>query len=195
MKEMFKLVFVLTLVSLIAGVLLAVTQKFTAGPIRLTEQRQLFESLAKVLPPADADPLVLTLPAAAGGSNTFYVARKNGALAGVAFTCGSPNGYAGRVEALVGLTPDGAIHGLEVKQNETPGLGSKIALPAFVAQFIGKPLQSTVWKVSKDGGAIDAVSGATISSRALCDAISNGLKTYQENKPAIFDAVPTLETP
>jgi electron transport complex protein RnfG len=189
MKEMFRLVFVLTLVSLIAGVLLAVTQKYTAEPIRATEQAQLFESLNAVLPPSDGTPLALHLPAAGGGTNTFYAARKDNALAGIAFTCVSANGYGGPVEVLVGLTPEGAIHKLKiVRQSETPGLGSKIETPAYLAQFTGKPLAGTVWKVRKDGGAIDAVSGATISSRALCDALSNGLKLYQDNKEALLAA-------
>jgi electron transport complex protein RnfG len=197
MKELVKLVLALTLVSVIAGALLSITQKCTAEPIRLAEQRQLMDSLRKVLPPAEGDPLVLTLPAADGGSNTFYVARKGGALAGVAFSCSSPNGYGGPVEALVGLTPDGVIHGLGIKQKETPGLGTKIAADAFVNQFIGKPLDGPAWKVTKDGGSVDAVSGATISSRALCDAISNGLKIYQDNRQAILAAaaVPAAPAP
>ena len=189
MRELVKMVFVLTLVSLISGVLLAVTFQYTREPIRQTEQRQFFDSLRQVLPPFDGDPVTLTFSNAEGRVARFYVARKGGALAGVAFSCSSAKGYGGTVEALVGLRADGAIQGLEVvRMNETPGLGTKIGTPAFRGQFIGKPAQGTVWKVRKDGGAIDAVSGATISSRALCDAVSQGLALYGEYRQAIADA-------
>ena len=190
MKEMFKLVFVLTAVSAFAGLLLGVTNHYTREPIRLTEQRQLFDSLRKVLPPADGDPAPLTLTNAAGRSVTLYLAFRNGALAGAAIPAASPNGYGGPVEILLGVNTAGAIQGIEVlKQTETPGLGSKMTAPAFIAQFLGKPLEGT-WKVARDGGAIDAISGATISSRALCDAVSQALALYQEFKPALAGALP-----
>jgi electron transport complex protein RnfG len=186
MKELTKLIFVLTLVSLISGLLLAVTYQYTKEPIRQTEERQLFESLRQVLPPDVGDPEAVVFSNAAGRVVTFYVARKDGAFAGVAFSAVSPNGYAGPVEALIGLKADGAIQGIEIKQNETPGLGSKIAAPAFKGQFVGKPLAGA-WKVRKDGGTIDAVSGATISSRALCDAVSRGQALYQEYQQALLE--------
>ncbi len=190
MKELVKLVFVLTIVSLISGVLLAVTHQYTKEPIHKTEERQLFDTLRKILPPGDGDPTSLVFTNASGRVATFYVVRKDGALTGVAFACSSPKGYAGPIEALLGLKADGTINGLEIVQmTETPGLGSKIAAPAFRAQFTGKPLEGSIWKVSKDNGLIDAVSGATISSRALCDAVSKGAALYQEYKQAIADAV------
>jgi Na+-translocating ferredoxin:NAD+ oxidoreductase subunit G len=198
-KELLKLIFVMTLVSLISGVLLAVTHVYTREPIRKTEERQLFDTVRLVLPPCDGDPAPLVFTNAAGKVATFYVARKAGAFTGVAFACSSPNGYGGPVEALLGLNAAGAIHGLEViRMNETPGLGSKIAAPTFRAQFTGKPLEGSVWKVRKDGGPIDAITGATISSRALCHAVSQGLALYQEYKQAIADAAaeaPAKETP
>ncbi|MFO7534590.1 MAG: RnfABCDGE type electron transport complex subunit G [Kiritimatiellia bacterium] len=185
MKELTKLIFVLTLVSLISGLLLAVTFQYTKEPIRQTEERQLFESLRQVLPPDVGDPEAVVFSNAAGVV-TFYVVRKDGAFAGVAFSAVSPNGYAGPVEALIGLKPDGTIQGIEIKQNETPGLGSKITAPAFKGQFTGKPLAGA-WKVRKDGGTIDAVSGATISSRALCDAVVRGQALYQEYQQALLE--------
>ncbi len=199
MKELIKLVFVMTLVSLISGVLLAVTHVYTQEPIRQTEQRQLFDTLRQVLPPGEGDPVPLVFTNAAGQVTTFYVTRRNGALAGVAFACVSAHGYGGPVEALLGLDATGTLRGLEiVRMNETPGLGSKIGAPAFRAQFTGKPLEGSVWKVRKDGGPIDAIAGATISSRALCDAVSQGLARYQEYKSAIAAAAaaaPARETP
>lgn len=188
MKELVKLVVVLTAVCTVAGVLLAITQKLTAEPIRQAERQELFDSLSQILPPGDGDPVTLHLPAP-GGSNTFYITRRNGALAGIAFSCVSSNGYGGPVEALVGLTPEGAIVGMKVTQKETPGLGTRIADPPFLKQFTNAvPLEGSLWKVKKDGGPIDAVSGATISSRALCAAVANGVKLYTENRAALAAA-------
>lgn len=195
MKELVKLVFALTLVSLLSGILLAVTHKVTSEPIRKSEAAALFDSLHKVLPPSEGDPVVLTVTNAAGRAVTFYAVRSQGAYAGVAFSCASEKGYGGPVEILLGLKADGAIQGLEViKQNETPGLGTKMTAPSFRAQFIGKPLDA-VWKVRKDGGTVDAISGATISSRALCDAVSQGLALYKEFKDAIAAAAAAAPAP
>ncbi len=195
MKEMLKLVFVLSFISFLSGLLLAVTHKYTEEPIRLSEQRQLFESLGKVLPPSDGEPITLSLTNAAGRPVTIYVAFKNGAVAGAALAGESPNGYGGAVEILLGVNAEGAIQGLEVtKQSETPGLGTKMTTPDFIKQFLGKPLAG-IWKVAKDGGSIDAISGATISSRAFCDAVSDALATFQEFKTAIAAAAPTAPAP
>jgi len=190
MKEMFKLVFVLTAVSALSGILLAVTHHCTREPIQLAEQRQLFESLRAVLPPADGDPVPLALTNSAGRAVTLYVAFKNGAVAGAAIPASSPNGYGGPIDILLGVTADGTIQGIEfLSLSETPGLGSKIKEPAFRNQFLGKPLDAD-WRVRKDGGPLDAISGATISSRALCDAVAQALAAFREFQPVFAAAVP-----
>lgn len=187
MKELIKLVLVLTGVSLVSGILLAVTQQYTKEPILSAERKQLYESLGLVLPSGDGDPQVVTLTNE-GQAVTFYVTTKNGTMAGVAFSSVSLNGYAGPVEALIGLKPDGTLNGLEIKQNETPGLGSKVAQSPFKSQFIGKSFDAA-WKVKKDGGTVDAVSGATISSRAVCEALSEAVAVYNACKPALEKAI------
>ncbi len=67
--------------------------------------------------------------------------------------------------------------------SETPGLGSKIGEAKFSGQFVGKGADAL--KLSKDGGAIDAVSGATVSSTAAVTAVQNAVKDYQALKADI----------
>ena len=115
---------------------------------------------------------ILKVPA--DGAARFYrvfMVRHGGRPAGwVAKTAGQ--GYADRIEALIGFDPGvTTITGLFIlEQKETPGLGAKIALPSWRRQFAGRktgvPLQVVKGRGAKAGG-IDAVSGATISSRSV----------------------------
>ncbi len=83
-------------------------------------------------------------------------------------------GYGGPIDILVGLEKDNALRGIKIiSQKETPGLGAKITEAAFLDQFagqIGKTLALT-----KDGGTIDAITGATISSSAVVEAVKEAI--------------------
>jgi electron transport complex protein RnfG len=80
---------------------------------------------------------------------------------------------------MAGFLPDGSIHKVTVlTHKETPGLGTKMADPRFADQFAGKNPASFVIKVKKDGGQIDAITAATVSSRAYCDALQRAYDTY-----------------
>ncbi len=91
-------------------------------------------------------------------------------------------GYSSTIETMVGIDMDGKIIGAKILfQKETPGLGTRIEQirhgetePWFTRQFIGKTMVDDI-KVSKDGGNIDAITGATISSRAVTSSINRGL--------------------
>ena len=72
--------------------------------------------------------------------------------------------------------------------SETPGVGTRVREPAFAAQFAGMPGNS-IFKVKKDGGPIDTITGATISSRAVADAVGAAMATFREHEDAIRDAV------
>ena len=69
-----------------------------------------------------------------------------------------------------------------VDQKETPGLGTKITEEKFKSQFMGKNPSTFKLKVKKDGGDVDAITAATISSRAVCDAIERAYKAFTSNK-------------
>jgi electron transport complex protein RnfG len=84
---------------------------------------------------------------------------------------------------MVGILADGTLKNISVLQHaETPGLGSKMSEPAFKDQFNDKRADSFNFKVKKDGGDVDAITAATISSRAFCDAVNRALSTFENNK-------------
>ena len=88
-------------------------------------------------------------------------------------------GYGGDIVLMVGLTPDFKIVTYKkLEDAETPGLGSNLTSPGFMNQFAGMDA-STSLSVKKDGGAVDAITSATITSRAVCGAI-NDAKTKME---------------
>lgn len=89
----------------------------------------------------------------------------------------SPRGYAGPVRMLVGVSLDGKVIGLKIiEQKETPGLGSNITSRKFLGQFIGKTINDPI-QPKQD---IDAITGATISSRAVCNGVREGLRRFAE---------------
>lgn len=92
-------------------------------------------------------------------------------------------GYGGLVPVMLAVNPDATISGVRVLSNEeTPGLGKKVENDTFLGQFFDKPASETFGlRVDNAGGqAIDAVSGATISSRAVTDAINIALLYFQD---------------
>ena len=97
------------------------------------------------------------------------------------------DGYSSTIETIIGVDINGTITGVKILfQQETPGLGDKIeeirsgeSVPWFLHQFVGKPA-SYNFNVTQDGGNIDAVSGATISSRTVAKSVIKGLKKLLE---------------
>lgn len=104
----------------------------------------------------------------------------------------APDGYSGKIKIVVGIYSDDSIAGVRVTEHhETPGLGDKIEITRsnWIEQFNGKSLQNTLpsqWKVNKDGGEFDALTGATITPRAIVKAVKNTLHYYQKNKSFIY---------
>lgn len=191
MKEIAKLVFVLTLISAVAGLMLAFTNKVTEAPIAQARNAEKVQALAEVLPPFDNDPSACAVVVETNGLQwTFHVGRKDGVYAGAAFESVSKKGYGGPIRLIVGVGADGAVRKIKVlEQQETPGLGTKVAASPFRDQFEGRSIEKTRWAVKKDGGDLDAITGATISSRAVADAVRTGLAVYTGNLQAISGAV------
>ena len=106
-----------------------------------------------------------------------------------AFNVVAPDGYSGNIEIMVGVDPAGVVTGVAILRHaETPGLGDKIALPAYTDRFRGQRLEGTDWRVKKDGGDFDQLTGATISPRAVVGAIRSGLEFFRDHREAIVAA-------
>ena len=110
----------------------------------------------------------------------MYPARKNGKLNSVAIKSYTNTGFGGRIEIMTGFNVDGSIKTFKVISNhETPGLGSKIDEPKFKEQFRGFNPRLQILKVRQDGGDVDAVTAATVSSRAVLKAINRAYDAFR----------------
>ncbi len=195
MKDIIKLLVALTLIAAIAGLILSVVEKATREPIAAQRKAQMVKALSAVLPDfdnsPDADSVVLENGVDKKGNPvqiTFYRARKNNELVGTAFKMIAPEGYSGNIEIMIGVKPDQSINAIEILTHaETPGLGSKIAEGWFKEMFRGKSLENADWRVKKDGGEFDQISGATISPRAVVGALKAGLEFYRDNSQRITE--------
>lgn len=174
-----RLVVVLTAVCAISALLVAVSRGITAKPIAEAKVRERAALLREVLPPDIPDPEERALLADDGTTNFVYYAA-DGAIALEAETA---HGYGGPLRLLVGFDRNRNLYSFKVlEHSETPGLGANLAQPenAVLASAKGKPADGTRWAVTKDGGAIDALTAATISSRAACEALDLAAKRLSQ---------------
>ncbi|MGA1795295.1 MAG: RnfABCDGE type electron transport complex subunit G [bacterium] len=189
MRDILRLIVVLTLVCVVAAIALAKVYDFTKEPI--AEQRRLarLKAVEAVLPEHDNQPdeNTVTVNLASGESRMVYLGFSGDGISGVAFEISNSEGYGGEIVAMLGLDPNGVIQGVEiVRHSETPGLGAKVTLPEFRSQFVGKSLVNATFAVKKDGGDFDQVTGATTSPRAIVKAIRQGLELFQAHRDEII---------
>lgn len=171
--KILKLVFPLTVISAVCAAVLAYVNSLTEGPIKNIASLKANAAALAVMP-AGTKAIDTRDDASEPGSKLFigYSDEAKKTVVGYAVPGLSKNGYGGAIRLMVGLTVKREVVTYKtLAANETPGLGSKLNEPAFVKQFAGKP--GAALKVNKDGGDIDAITGATITSRAVCDAIAN----------------------
>lgn len=118
--------------------------------------------------------------------NMAYTA--DGQCVGAAVKTFTNKGFNGKVELMVGILEDGTINKISVlSQNETPGLGANMENAKFKDQFNGKnPDNGYKLQVSKDGGDVDAITAATISSRAFTDAVKTACDGFKANKEELM---------
>lgn len=193
----------LVVVTGVAAFSLGFVYKLTEEPIAAAKAEKQMQAIKAVIGKYDNDPLTESYPVCSGGGAqhryhrrgncgadhstdadlTFYPASVQATPSAVAIKTFSDKGYSGRIELMVGLDAEGVIRNIQVvSHSETPGLGSKIATEDFIRQFIGRKMEAEPLKVRKDGGDVDAISGATISSRAFCGAVQDALDAYKETK-------------
>ncbi|MCP4388716.1 MAG: electron transport complex subunit RsxG [Gammaproteobacteria bacterium] len=180
--------------------LVAVTEFTTEDAIVENERQLLLRNLYALLPADQLDNDIasdtLELPAApllgTESISIAYRARLQGEPVAVIFNSIAPNGYNGKIHLLVGVNLDGSLAGVRViKHAETPGLGDGIEIrkSPWVRSFDGKSLDNPDadgWRVKRDGGEFDQLTGATITPRAIISAVRNTLLYYRHNADMIF---------
>lgn len=189
MNKIVKNTLILTMITLVAGLGLGLVYEVTKAPIAQAQETAKKEAWQMVFPEADIndfEQVELDEKAAGkaladmGVNGTIDEACTVGDM-GYVVTATDKDGFGGSITVTVGITSDGMVNGVSILSiNETAGLGMKAAEPAFYGQYEGKQTEKFV--VSKDGGEgepIDALSGATITSRSVTGAVNAALGYYQ----------------
>ena len=167
----------LLLICLVATALLAGTNSITQEKIALNAVETEKASRMLVLPEGKEYGEVTTLE---NGITYCIGTDEAGEEAGYVFTSGA-KGYGGTVSVMVGIGTDGAITGVEILSHaETPGLGANAVKPDFKNRFIGKSGQLIVDKNSNDGQNVQAITAATITSKAVTSAVNAVTAAYEE---------------
>ena len=173
MKKILQLILSLTLISAVCAAVLAIVNNATKERIANLATLKANNAARAVLPASVKaiepvkDPADASLTAFIG-----YADDAKTQIAGYAVPGLTAKGYGGNIRLMVGLNPDRTVISYQVlAAGETPGLGSNLTTPAFIARFKDQPAANV--KVTKDGGKIEALTSATITSRAVCDAVAN----------------------
>ena len=189
---------ILVVITLVAVALLAIVNQITMEPINQAEMNMKNEAYKVVYADASefaeidgADKMIEDSPQflADNGFNgctiTDALAVKNsaGETEGYIIVSTSPKGYGGEIQVAFGIKDDVITGFTVIKNSETAGLGSKCTEPEFANQFAGK--SASVLSYTKSGASsdteIDAISGATITTNAVTEAVNAGLIFYQTN--------------
>jgi electron transport complex protein RnfG len=191
----------LWLFAVIGTTLVALTEFSTSAAIVENERQVLLRNLHALLPrdrldnDIAADTILIPSSTLLGtnGDSTVYRARLRGEPVAAIFRSIAPDGYSGKIHLLVGVYIDGSLAGVRVvKHAETPGLGDAIEArkSSWIKDFSGKSLTNPGpdrWRVKRDGGDFDQLTGATITPRAVVAAVRNTLLYYQQNADMIFN--------
>ncbi len=167
----------------VAGAVLGVVYVQTFDVIAAAKKKKLEEAIGKVVPAFDTLNVYTRMPDTGKDSLVFYEAYNNNKLVGTAIKTYTEKGFSGVIRIMVGFDTNGVIINTAVLEHkETPGLGDKmdISKSKWCTQFNGKNPETYKLTVTKDGGDVDAITAATISSRAFCDAADRAYKTYKE---------------
>ena len=204
MKNSIQMVVVLAVISLLSGLALGGLQQLTFERAqnnilkfkKIPAVADIYEVVAGKLPPAEREAIEEGLLAekrfvdlGEKDPTLFFVVRKEDKPFAVAIE-NYGQGFGGDLGVMIGFEIEtGNLVAIGITtMSETPGVGTKVREQSFLTQFHGMG-KNTIFKVGKDGGAIDAVSGATISSRAVAQAIELAAAFYDEHRAAILAAI------
>ncbi len=175
----------LTIICLVAGAILAGVNMYTTGPIAASKAAALEAAIKAVTPEFDNKPSEDAYMAvtAEGDSLKIYPATKGGEFVGAAVESNTKKGFSGEIKVIVGFDKTGKLLNYSVLQHaETPGLGAKMqewfSTDKNKQSVLGRNLADGGLKVTKDGGDVDAITAATITSRAFLDAVNRAYSAF-----------------
>lgn len=176
--------FTLFLICFISALLLGITNDVTAPKIAQIEYQAMQDAMKEVLPKADE--FTESKTDAETGCEYSIAKAKDGSVIGAAVTAIGKGGYNGDIKLMVGLDLQGSVMNISfLTIDETPSIGMKVkSNQSFMSQFDGITGSAAL---SKSGGKIDAVSGATKTSTGITDAVNNALLCYENIKGEVSD--------
>ena len=177
------LVIVLACICLVSAAVLGLVNKVTVGPVQANTEKTVQESLRNVMPidgdyedvtdQYSGDPVTVDVTGSVVPVKAVYKAGDEGYVV----ESMSPNGFGGALDMMAGVDNDGNVTGIAIISHaETSGLGSKSTDPEWQAQFKG--VNGTIG-VTKDGYQINAITGSTITSRAVCDGVNAAIAVVE----------------
>jgi electron transport complex protein RnfG len=176
----------LLVICIVAAATLGYVYNVTKDPINKTKNAKIENAIKKVLPNFKGKiNSIRIMPENGADSLTVHFAYSNGKLFGAAVETYTDIAFSGRFTLMVGFDANGKILETEVlEMAETPGLGDKIDKKNsdFPLQFKDKDPAAFKLKVKSDNGDVDAITAATISSRAFCDAVERAYLTFLKAK-------------
>ncbi len=183
------MVLALFLVALVASATLGYVYELTKEPIAKAKLEKKMSAIKKVVPafdniPSEKSQMYLLASEGNGDSLECYPARMGDKLVGTAIKTYSDLGFTKRIYIMVGFLPNGIIQNISVLEHaETPGLGDKMEKKKspWSERFNGKNPANYKLKVTKDQGDVEAITAATISSRAYTDAVDRAYKAYMKS--------------
>ena len=189
MKETVRNTIILTVITLISGLLLGVVYQLTKEPIARGQEETRQEAFRTVMPEGNEfEELEVEEDYSFNDgqeevSGAVLARDSGGQDIGYCINVTTHEGYGGDIDICVGILPDGSIKGVEILSiSETAGLGMRANTPEFKAQFVQKGPEAIAY--SKTGASldneIDALSGATITSNAMTNAVNAALDYWQE---------------
>ena len=182
-SSMASLVIVLAVICLVSAAVLGLINQVTVGPIQANTEKTVQESLRTVMPidgdyenvtdQYSGDPVTVDVTGVSVPVKAVYKAADEGYVVETM----SPNGFGGALDMMAGVDNDGNVTGIAIISHaETSGLGSKSTDPEWQAQFKG--VNGTIG-VTKDGYQINAITGSTITSRAVCDGVNAAIAVVE----------------
>ena len=177
-SNLFNMIMAMAVVSVCSAASIGYVYQKTKEPIEISKNLKISQAVEDMVGKFNNKPFEEKM-VFMNGSMELYPAKENGELTSVGVKTYSNNGFGGKIELIVGFSRNGDINGYKViQQNETPGLGTKITESKFSNQFVGLNAFSDNFELRKNGGQIDALTGATISSNAVVDAVKKAITVY-----------------
>jgi electron transport complex protein RnfG len=180
----------LFVITIISGFSLGYINELTVGPIEKGKIERKENALKLVLPAFDNNPVedVQKIKSDyAKDSVEVFPAFENNEFVGAAVIGSTEKGFSGLIKLMIGFKPDGTVQNIVVlEQKETPGLGTKMKDEKFLAQFRDINPSAFNLKVTKDGGEVDALTGATITSRGFGEAVQMAYDEFMKNNGSLI---------